>query len=79
MAYSKDDYSPEAKRKRFERLVTLRTNSILNRLDVLGNCANRHLYSYERADIDSIFSAIEEKTKYVKAKFTGKKREQFSL
>ena len=79
MAYNKDDYTSDAKRKRFERLAALRTNSILNRLEVLGNCSNKHLYQYEKQDIEKIFEALEEKTKLIKAKFLGRKREEFKF
>ena len=79
MSYQKEDYTLDAKQRRFERLAALRTNLVLNRLDVLGNCANKHLYHYEQREVDKIFQHIEEKTKMVKAKFSGKQREQFKF
>lgn len=63
------------KRKRFKRLAVYRTNEVLKRLKVLGNCSNRSAYDYKREEIKRIFSEIEYKTREVKAKFyfPGKK------
>lgn len=61
-------------RKRFKRLATKRTNEILYRLKVLGNCSNRSFYDYTEEDINKIFSAIEEQIKYIKSKFKSPKR-----
>ena len=70
----------ETPRERFKRLGTARTNSILQRLKVLGNCSNRHIYEYNEEDIDKIFSEIERKVKETKAKFHfPKKRGEFKL
>ena len=70
----------ETLRERFRRLASLRTNSILKRLKVLGNCSNRHAYEYYEEDIDKIFSEIEKEVKRVKAKFYfPKKKGEFKL
>jgi hypothetical protein len=69
----------ETARARFKRLGTLRTNEVIRRLKVLGNCSNRHLYNYNEEDIDKIFSEIEKKTKEVKAKFHFPKNKKFKL
>lgn len=69
----------EHPRDRFKRLATLRTNVVLKRLKVLGNCSNRHIYEYDENDIDKIFSEIERKVKEVKAKFHFPKRREFKL
>lgn len=69
----------ESNRDRFRRLATLRTNMVLKRLKVLGNCSNRHVYEYDEEDIDKIFSEIEKKVKEVKAKFHFPKRRDFKL
>lgn len=71
--------SEEHARDRFKRLATLRTNIILNRLKVLGNCSNRSLYEYDEADVDKIFNEIERKAKEVKAKFHYPKNKEFKL
>lgn len=63
---SKDKISP---RQRFKKLATHRTNEVIYRLKVLGNCANTNFYSYTEEEVASIFKAIEEQVKFVKAKF----------
>ena len=69
----------ENSRDRFKRLATLRTNEILRRLKILGNCANRQIYAYSEKDIEAIFSVIERKVKEVKTKFHFPKEEKFRL
>ncbi|MCM8824936.1 MAG: hypothetical protein NC937_02095 [Candidatus Omnitrophica bacterium] len=69
----------ETTRERFKRLATLRTNEVLKRLKILGNCANRQIYEYTEDDIETIFSAIERKVKEVKTKFYFPKEEKFKL
>ena len=71
--------SNEHPRDRFKRLATLRTNLVLERLKVLGNCSNRNLYEYEEQDIDKIFTEIERKVRETKAKFYYPKRKGFQL
>lgn len=71
--------SNEHPRDRFKRLATTRTNIILRRLKVLGNCSNRNIYEYEEQDIDKIFSEIERKVKETKAKFHFPKKKEFKL
>ena len=44
----------DKKRERFERLATLRTNVVLKRLKVLGNCSNRSAYTYTEEQIKEI-------------------------
>ncbi len=69
----------ETPQERFKRLGTLRTNTVLRRLKVLGNCANRQAYQYTEDDVDKIFSEIERKLKEVKAKFHFPKNREFRL
>ncbi len=69
----------ETPQERFKRLGTLRTNTVLRRLKVLGNCANRQAYQYSEEDVDRIFSEIERKLKEVKAKFHFPKNREFRL
>ncbi len=69
----------ETARDRFKRLATLRTNEVLRRLKILGNCANRQAYEYSEKDIEAIFSAIERKVREVKTKFHFPKEERFKL
>jgi len=69
----------ETQRERFKRLATHRTNEVLKRLKVLGNCSNRQMYEYSEKDIDAIFSTIERKVKEIKMKFQFPKEEKFKL
>ena len=70
----------ENKKDRFKRLATHRTNEVLYRLKVLGNCSNNQLYEYDEKDIDKIFLEIDKKVKESKAKFHfTKKSEKFHL
>ncbi|PIV38386.1 MAG: hypothetical protein COS30_02370 [Candidatus Portnoybacteria bacterium CG02_land_8_20_14_3_00_45_8] len=71
--------SNEHPRDRFKRLATQRTNIVLKRLKVLGNCSNRNIYEYDEQDIDKIFYEIERKVKETKAKFHFPKKREFKL
>ena len=68
------------KKKRFEKLATNRTNEVLKRLKVLGNCSNKNLYSYTEEDVRKIFNEIDRSIKEQKAKFLNIKRnKEFKL
>ncbi|OGD83585.1 hypothetical protein A2572_04780 [Candidatus Collierbacteria bacterium RIFOXYD1_FULL_40_9] len=68
------------KKIRFKRLATYRTNEVLKRLKVLGNCSNRSAYEYNEEDISKIFNAIEKSVRETKAKFHyPRSRTDFSL
>lgn len=67
------------KRERFKRLAAQRTNSVLKRLKVLGNCSNRSAYTYTEEEISKIFSEIERQVRGVKAKFHFPKNKEFKL
>ncbi len=69
----------EHPRDRFKRLATIRTNTVLKRLKVLGNCSNRSIYEYDESDVDKIFNEIERKVKEVRAKFHYPKKKEFKL
>ena len=69
----------ETSRDRFKRLATHRTNAVLQKLKVLGNCANRHAYEYSEDEVDKIFSEIDRKLKEVKSKFHFPKDKEFHL
>ena len=70
----------ENTRERFKRLASLRTNAVLKRLKILGNCSNRHFYEYEEDEIERIFSEIDRRVKEMKAKFYfPQKRREFRL
>ena len=54
----------------FKRLASSRTNEVMKRVKILGNCANRSHYDYTEEEISKIFSEIERKIKETKAKFS---------
>lgn len=60
--------------KRFKRLASSRTNEVLDKLRILGNCADRRTYDYTDEDVEKIFKAIDEQVKIVKAKFKKPKK-----
>lgn len=69
----------ESKSAAFRRLATRRTNAIIDRLRVLGHCANPQLYEYSQDDVKKIFRAIESELRTVKAKFRNSTRSEFEL
>jgi len=72
--------SQTEKRERFRKLAVYRTNEVLKRLKILGNCANRSAYDYTEEEINKIFSEIERKVKEIKAKFHfPNKNKEFKL
>ena len=69
----------DTNRDRFKRLATLRTNTVLKRLKVLGNCVNRSVYEYSEDDINKIFSEVEKAVRSTKSKFHFTKKRDFKL
>ena len=63
----------ESSQERFRRIASNRTNRLLDNLRLLGNCANRNVYSYDEKQIASIFNAIERELKSVKTLFNNHK------
>ena len=69
----------ESRHERFKRIAAKRTNDILEKIRILGNCANKSSYEYTEDEVNKIFSEIERHLKVTKAKFLGGKRERFKL
>lgn len=69
----------QAKRDAFARLAEARTQAVLDRLRVLGNCANPYAYAYSDEDVRKIFLAIEREVRATRAKFQGGRRHDFRL
>jgi hypothetical protein len=69
----------EDKKERFKRVAERRTNDILEKIRVLGNCANRGSYDFSEEEVNKIFSEIDKQLKIVKMKFLADKREKFKL
>lgn len=68
-----------SKRERFLKVAEARTNVILEKIRILGNCANRNLYEYTDEEVNKIFRVIQEKLNEVKIKFKSKKKSEFKL
>jgi len=69
----------ETRNDRFRRIATKRTNEILEKIRILGNCSNRSSYEYTEEEVNKIFSEIEKQLKLTKTKFLAEKRERFKL
>jgi len=69
----------ETKNEAFRRLATKRTNAVIDKLRVLGHCANPWLYDYTDDDVKKIFRAIEADLRIVKAKFRDSSQSEFKL
>ncbi len=67
--------------EKFKRLATVRTNAVLEKLRILGNCSNSSVYEYTEKDIEKIFSTIENQVKETRMRFVynSKSREEFRL
>ena len=68
-----------SKRERFLSVAESRTNTIIEKIRILGNCSNRSLYDYSKEEIDKIFKAVQEKLTETKARFVVKREKEFKL
>lgn len=68
-----------SKRERFLSVAESRTNAVIEKIRILGNCSNRSLYEYSKDEVDKIFRAIQEKLNETKARFVVKKEKKFKL
>lgn len=76
----KKQKSKETKRDRFRRLAQRRTNQVIKRLKILGNCADKGRYEYMKEDMERIFVAIDRRLNKTKAKFDlPTDKEEFKL
>jgi len=69
----------ESKNEVFRRLATKRTSAVLEKLRILGHCANPWLYEYSEDDVRRIFRAIDAELKEIKAKFRSSSKSDFQL
>ena len=70
----------ETKRDRFRRLAQRRTNQVIKRLRILGNCADKGRYEYAKEDMERIFSAVDRRLNKTKARFDlPTDKEEFKL
>ena len=68
-----------ARSDRFKRIATKRTNDLLDKIRILGNCSNKSTYEYTEEEVNKIFRTIDKALKEAKAKFSSKSEERFSL
>ena len=59
----------ESNRDRFIRIAEVRTQKIIDMIELLGNCSNPYNYEYSQKDVDKMFSAIDQALKNCKAKY----------
>ena len=69
----------ETRHERFKRVASKRTNEILEKIRILGNCSNKSSYEYTEEEVNKIFNEIDKQLKLTKAKFLAGKRERFKL
>jgi hypothetical protein len=69
----------ESRNERFKRVAAKRTNDILEKIRILGNCSNRSSYDYTDEEVNKIFSEIDKQLKLTKAKFIAGEKERFRL
>jgi len=69
----------ETRHERFRRVASKRTNEILEKIRILGNCSNKSSYEYTEEEVNKIFSEIDKQLKLTKAKFLAGKRDRFKL
>ena len=69
----------ETKQERFKRVATKRTNEVLEKIRILGNCANKSTYEFTEEEVNKIFTEIEKQLKMTKLKFLSGRRERFKL
>ena len=71
----------EKKRTRFVTVAARRTQSVLDRLQLLSKCANRSIYEYAADDVEKIFAALQKELDDTRSRFQDrtKKRIEFEL
>ena len=68
----------ESRKDRFKRIASRRTNEIIEKIRILGNCSNKSTYEYTGDEVHKIFKSIEQEISLAKAKFSNK-RDKFKL
>ncbi len=69
----------ESKAEAFRRLAIKRTNAVIEKIRILGHCANPWLYEYTEDDTKKIFKAIDGELRAVKAKYQNFNKPEFHL
>jgi hypothetical protein len=69
----------ETRSQRFKRIATKRTNDIIRKIRILGNCSNRSAYDYTEQEVNKIFATIGKELKSANARFTFGRKTEFKL
>lgn len=69
----------KTKRERFLEIGEKRTQAVLDRLRLLGNCGNQTIYEYKDEEVGRIFAAIEDELRRIRARFERKHHRAFRL
>ncbi len=69
----------ETRSQRFKRIASKRTNDIIRKIQILGNCSNRSAYDYSEDDVNKIFNAINKEIKAANSRFSFGRRTEFKL
>ena len=69
----------ETRHERFRRIAAKRTNDILDKMRILGNCSNKSSYEYTEDEVNKIFYELDKQLKLTKARFISKKTKMFEL
>jgi hypothetical protein len=68
----------ESRSEKFKRVATKRTNELLDKIRILGNCSNKSTYEFTEEDVIKIFKSLEKQLEISKTRFSNKKS-KFSL
>ncbi len=63
----------ESRSEKFKRVATKRTNELLEKIRILGNCSNKSTYEYTDEEVAKIFKSLEKQLEAIKTKFSNKK------
>ena len=63
----------ESRSEKFKRVATKRTNELLEKIRILGNCSNKSTYEYTNEEVAKIFKSLEKQLEAIKTKFSNKK------
>lgn len=74
-----NDLLNSSKRDAFIRLADRRTNTILEKIRILGNLSNPYAYEYSQEDIGKIFAAIDKELRLTRVKFQNQQKRKFKL
>lgn len=63
-------------RDRFLEVAEARTNAVIEKIRILGNCSNKQLYKYQPDEVLKIFRTIYAELDKAKAKFRMNERKR---